>query len=409
MDPAVIKDIDDLKTGRLGFSWYYAIKNSQTFGPIDFIDETRPNAVSEFPELQTPVLPDDGMNYFEGIAIPYTAREVIINEEQVFGSGNQLDDDGYQFRRQENPSYINDIPHRVFASRFWRHRRFSSASRELVLKIRQRVSDYTRFVLVDNNSIVGTPLGDAWESSIVPVVNIGDFQGSDKYVHFAVPIANAPDMVHLSSPATPNIFSLFRISGGETYNGVAYRYYSSNNRLDAATYSNEQLLILPERPNLLYHVDPLVLPDAAVGGTYYAGFFSWPKTTVPMPENPVTPAFIAAGVGVVSSTTQQVVMPTDSDGGRYDPDSDNHYARFVAQPVTMDGIDGIYNVSGIPLYNALSEIEALAQTSWDSYWTVQPNTIMLSGIEHNVYLNRVSVNQWSSGGRSGERFLIFRS
>ena len=61
----------------------------------------------------------------------------------------------------------------------------------------------------------------------------------------------------------------------------------------------------------------------------------------------------------IRSTTTQLVLPDDADGESYAPDPDRHYVRFLAQPVNVIAVEGLYAVPAIT-YSSLAEFEAVA-------------------------------------------------
>ena len=411
IDSEFIKSVDNLLSGKLGFEWYLAIKNSQAFVPIDFIDESRINVKSEYPDMNLPIIPNDDY-YFAAVAIPYTAREAALDYGgRVFGL-NQLFDSGSIYRRQEIPIYLPNfngtIPHRLFISRFGISPSTFLAASEWILSIRHRVSDYNRYWILSSDAQPDVSTYQNWNKSYTPLIELGDFEGGDKYLHLAVRQDIPPTSISIAAYGIANIFNSFRASGQFDDSDIDYQVYSSINRLDAATYSEKDLLILPERLDLAYYEAPTVLPDEALASNWYAGFYSWAKGDQ-QPENPVDAALINAGVGITESNSQQITMPDEGDaGGIYSPDDGENYVRFFVQPASFGAIAGIFSIP-IITYASLSEIMTAAQLSWETHYTQQVNDVIINGVTHNVYLNRKNLDQWTSNAKGGETFLTFRS
>ena len=406
---AKFQAIDDLKSGRLGYTWRYAILfRSQDPNGSDFV-HLLTSAASEFPELTTPEFSDEN-TYFGAVAIPLDEPEAFVNTGGGFAQ-NILNP--FTHRRLPDPVYIDDgiavRPHRVWVGRFYLNPRFESG-RELELAPRPRLSRYPRYVKATTTAAVPA-LDGSWQKSYSPVLPLGDWEGSSRYVHVALPHGTtpAPTIIARVADGAANVASQFAAGPLRILSTAPYQVYSSNAALAEGVYSGQELVVLPERDDIAYYEAPTVLPNNAVGFTWYAGFYDWPRDMpASHPENPVTAALIAAGVGVSQSTTEQIVMPADSDGGAYAPDDSRYYVRFLVQPASAGAVEGISSVPAIT-YSPLADIEAGAATNWSTYWTAQPDDVEIGGVPHNVFLNRRSVNHWSSSPSSGERFLVFRT
>ena len=79
--PVLSTTVDDLKSGRLGYDWRFAVKRSQDFVGDDFVHLLE-SVSSEFPDLNRPAFA--GVNtYFGAVAIPLAAPEAAV--ERVAG------------------------------------------------------------------------------------------------------------------------------------------------------------------------------------------------------------------------------------------------------------------------------------------------------------------------------------
>lgn len=395
-------DVLDLKSGKLGYNWYYAVKNSQDFVASDFTHLLE-GASSGFPELDVPAF-TDANTYFGAMATPLDVPEAEVARGQF--SGNLLEDTGYSYRRLLVPQYIGGKPYRVYVGR--RYLNLFDSGAELRLTARIRLSAYNRFAISTPTSAMPTAISDAWARSTTPVIRLGDFGGSDRFLHIALPhgVGPAPTYAAVAVDGAVRIEDALTASNQLIFDGtVPYMVYTTNAALASSTYSGKDFIILPERDNIPYYVAPTTLANGDVSFTWYAGFYSFRAGS--HPENPIDAAFINAGVGVSESMMDQIVLPSDADGGLYQPDADRHYVRFVAQPATAAAIEGLYL---IPLltYFTQAEIEAAAATSFTTYWTEQTNTIEVAGQTYKAWLDRRSTSQWTPNGQSGERYHVFR-
>ncbi len=402
--PVLARNVDDIMSGRLGYTWRYAILfRSQSPSEADLVHQMH-SASSEFPELTTPEFTQED-TYFGAVAIPLAAPEAYVNAERSL-SANILDR-GSRYRRLQDPVYVNGVPHRVYVSRYYLRPSWESGA-QLTLVPRLRFSRYARYAISSVSS--GHPaFSDSWTRSNSPVLTLDGFAGQARHVHIAIPHGTVtPTRISLAAHGADNLAGAFTRAGSLLMiDGVPYAVYSSDNRLAAAAYSGRSIVVLPERADIPYYEAPTVLADAAVGFTWYAGFYDWPSSGR-QPTNPVTAALINAGTGVSSSSTAQIVMPDDGDGDPYQPDANRHYVRFLAQPSTAAAIDGLYSVPLIT-YDSLEAKQARATQWWTTSWNRQADDVVVNGVTYNVWLNRQTVSFWYSNPRSGERFHAFRS
>ena len=404
--PKIDKNVEALMTGRLGYVWKFAIDTTQNFTEDSFI-HLLTSASSEFPELISPTFTELD-TYFYGIATPLNVSEASIIRSG--GYSQNLFDAGVS-RRIPIPLYINNIPHRVYISNYHANPLYQSAI-EYILHPRLRLSGYKRYVITTDLADFPTD-SDEWSYSNTSVALLNNFNNVNKYCHIALPrgVAPEPNFISVSNPNAVNIANLFTINSSGTLlmvNNVPYDVYSSNVKLAYNIYSAKDLIILPERSNIQYYREPTTLTNNDIGFTYYAGFYNWTMGEA-HPLEPVTEALINAGVGVSESTTEEIVMPMDSDEAIYSPNNDNYYVRYILLPSAQDTITGIYQTPPIT-YQTLAEIMTWATNWWTEIWSAQPNNpISIGGVNYDVFLNRQSISLWGSSPISGQRLHIFRT
>lgn len=398
---ALEQRIDDINNAKLPYTWWYALAATQAPTEGDFVGVSAVASSSRYVDLDAPTFTTDDM--FGVFAVPLDAPEAQIVDAGL-GLGDLLSP--FSYRRLQAPLYISDIPYRAYVSR--QHILAAADSgRRLRLVPQLRLSRYTRYAIATAGA--AAPVFSAqWSMSDSPVVALGEWGGQDRYVHYLIPESiAAPTLVSRAVDGAANIASQFQDGALIQVGGESYRVRSTSAALQASDYSGQDLIILPERAGIEYYEAPTVLANMDLGYTWYAGFYSWARTAA-HPDEPVADAFITAGAGVSQSTMDQIVMPTDMDGGVYAPDAANVYVRFVATPVGQDAIVGLYSVPAIT-YRALADIQAGAANWWANSWTEQPNNpVSIGGVDCNVFLNRRSTSQWSPGGLSGERLHAFR-
>ena len=399
--PALHTRVDDIKNQRLGFFWRFAVKRSQDFVEDDFLHLTESSS-SEYPELDVPVFAGV-FTYFGAIVTPMNEPEASVRVVAGFSSdflaGN--------YRRRLEPLYINDVPHRLYIGRFYLTPVFESGQ-ELKLELRLRLSRYGRYVITTPTAAVPA-FPEGWTKSYSPVAGLGDFAGQDRFVHIALPHGAAPVPTYVSAAedGASNIAGDLTLDGSLVFlDTTPYAVYSSDSALSAATYSGKDLVVLPERDGIFYHVAPTQLPNNPVGFTWYAGFYGFAAGSHPL--DPIDSDFISDGIGVSQSTMDQITMPDSGHDASYGIDRTLFYVRFIAQPASAATIEGVTVPVPTITYTSLADIQTVASNTFMNRWITQPNTVEINGVTYNVYLNRVSTNQYTRGGRDAEQMLVFR-
>ena len=395
----VEEDVEDIKSGRVGFTWYHAYHSTQDFTGAIF-EQSFGVEESEFDDITFSEFTLTTM--FDAFALPLNEPDFQILGIGFFSS--DILSSGY--RRQEEPIYIFDEPYKLFKSRYYIHTAYSGDL--LNLNLLHRLHRYSRYVAISDDTSVNTA-NENRVKSYGPVQSLPDFGGIDKYVWFFVPtVAIVPTTVALAIEGSSNIFSDFVKQGSQfDIDGTRYYVYRSINKLAHGDYSGNDIYILPEHDDINYFVPPTIYPDADVGFDWYAGFYA---ANIEPELNPIDAALVLTGE---VSSSEQITMPTDADGGVYDPDYPGRpgsrviWVRYIAQPEAQPEPTSAFIVPDFS-YATLEELEATGV--WSSYWQEQPNNpIVINGVNHNVYLNRQSSNTHSTGGRSGEQLYIGRS
>ena len=183
--PALSTTVDDLKTGRLGYTWRYAIKRGQDFDSDAFVHLLE-GASSGFPELVTPAF-NDTDTYFGAVAIPLAEPEAAVLTDSGFAQDIL---NNYTYRRLEEPVYILDVPHRVWAGRFYLNPLLRTASAHSSSP-RRLACPGTRVTPSRRRPTVVPAFGDIWSKSYSPVVPVGAYPGS-RFVHLLLPHGTAP-------------------------------------------------------------------------------------------------------------------------------------------------------------------------------------------------------------------------
>ena len=397
--------VEALESGRLSYTWRMAVKqNSQDFTEGDFA-HLLDAASSEYPILPAPTF--SGGDWIGAFLVPLFAPEGRVEASGGF-STDLLRAFGDIYRRVEEPLFFDGVPHRLHVGRRPIIVDYLSGT-ELTWIPRGQLSRYRRFTTVTETAAFPEHEDGDYRVSRSAVLPVAEFDGARRYVHVALPLGTtpAPNRIQRAVTGSPNIAGQFSLAQHIIRVDLTepYAVYSSATALDSATFSGTDLIVLPERDGILYHVAPTAFPNADVGFTWYAGFYSWAKTGETHPENPVD-ASVATGSDASSSTAQQVTMPGAA-GLRYEPDPDRRYVRFLAQPATAPDIEGRYAIRGDYDYASLADAAAAAVVDWPR-WTRQDDTFEIGGQTYHAYLNRFSTTRWSSSGIGGERFLVFR-
>ena len=389
--PVLATNVDDLKTGRLGYTWRYAVRRSQDFTGDDFVHLLE-SAASGFPELTTPAFA--GANtYFGAVAIPLAELEAAVEHDRFFGIDILSGD--FNYRRREEPLYILGVPHRAWIGRFYLN---PASDSELPLKLvpKPRLSRYPRYAIA--TAPAGVPaFGDAWGKAYSPVVPTGSYSGS-RFVHLLLPHGTtpAPTWMAWNADGQGNIAGSFAATGVlQMVDSIPYAEYSSAAALDQPA-DVDELIVLPERADIAYFSPPTVLDQSDLGFTWYAGFYGYTISPHDHPENPVTTAVVQNADHVVSGSTPQLTLP----GGPWDnseyipvPGVNTRYVRFIAQPQARDDVSGLIDIR-LPYlsYDSLADVEASAEESFTRNWRLQANTVEIGGVTHEVWLNRQNQN-----------------
>ena len=363
--------VDDIRTGRLGYHWRVGLGPTPDHAEGDFLNILT-GASSEYHDLTTPEFA--ALNWFAKIATPLSEPEsrALI---PPFYSTDLLRPPGLWFRRHPEPGWINGVPHRVYVSRAYATTRTYSA-KEFRLEPQLRLSRYGRRVITTNTAAY-PDASAGWSKSYSPVVALGDFAaGANQHVHLALPHGTtpAPTRITLAAAGAPNIVGSFALASGLLmFDGVPYAVYSSTNPFLAATYSGQSLIVLPERDGIDYFEAPTVFPNEDLGFTWYAGVFSRPSYGPSLfIGRPIVDELAgnADGVNEIvvaanNSTTRQIVLPVDADGGVYSPQGqyNNRVGRFFAVPANVVPL-GLSTLPSDPSYGALADYSQPLADGW---------------------------------------------
>ena len=410
LDPSVVGAVDDLKEGRLGFTWRFGLGfRNQSFDDADFLSLVT-GASSEYPELQTPEFAEED-TWFSKIATPLDAPEAEI----VFGGAYFQNDilsvaGSTSYRRFREPGYINGVPHRIYVSRLYA-RPWNYSDVELRLTPRLRQSRYPRYATL---SAFGSPPGFSgdWSKSYSPVIPLGAFPGgANQYAHVLLPhgVAPEPTLIARAAAGSANIAAMFtRASSLEMVGNVPHAVYSSDAPLDAATYSGQDLVVLPERDGIRYYEPPTAFPNDDLGFTWYSGFYSRPSGGPgALLARPILDDLVGntdgnnlqIEVSHVQGTTRQLVLPDNNDGGAFAPTgTGNRFAvRFLVVPANVVPT-GLLTVPLIT-YEPLATFGEPFDHNWSRQWgpATDPNfpaptQITIGGVAHHVWIE-------SAGGR----------
>ena len=533
-------DVEDLMFGRLGFKWYFAYKQgSQAFAAADFDERLSTVWASEFPE--TAVENPPGADYFSAFALPLDAPVLTGG----FTQGNT-------FMRRAGYVVLGGDPFVVYVSRYYVD--FGRTRHQVAHRF--GFSDYQRAATIsDAATYVGKAPDDPVNTSNHAVVRVPDFEGS-RYLHFA--LANdrrdpAVDLTHISLAAAgaPNLLPDFTRTVVGATGAIAY---SSDSPVDAATYSGQDMVLLPDQRDITYYEPPTDLSPVDVGFTWYMGYAPyllaaqarpfalqiWKATdditpadfagtptewnfsnrsellsavasdsylaiahpgsltsaetdpaglslsdltmlpggphvingrpwhiyvsNMPLdhavygtgavrlnvdhaivPDSFLTAAHILSGRDAASSTTNQIAMPADADGGTYRPaepaawtntDSSiwQSWVPFLAQPLTAaepEGIgpipDGAYpsyppfnrygsQLRAFPTYEEATTLRANAEANWPassvssqrrSYIWRRVDNVDVNGVAHAAWLLSRSATS-AARLESGARMIVYR-
>ena len=258
--PALSGMVVDLQNEKLPYKWRFAINKTQNFVGADF-RHLLLSTYSPYRELNLPTYTDS--DYFAGIAIPLDAPEGNISTRY--------------YRRREAPLYItaddpNDppVPHRLWISNNYLPTRSSGSQLTLVPQL--RLSRYSRYIAVTETAAVPQD-DDAWRLSHSPVLSVQDFDGGARHVHIALPHGGAaPTDIRIATENSPNIVAQFPAAALRQFAGESgpHQVYSSA-ALPAATYSERDLIVLPERAGIPYYVAPTDFTPVDVGFNWRAG------------------------------------------------------------------------------------------------------------------------------------------
>ena len=378
------KDVSDIKAGRLGFTWRYAVKDTQNFVGSDFTGSD--SSSSEQSELTPPVV-TLGESKFSAIAIPISAP--IGEVSYVRGLGNILT---FTFLRVEVPIWIDNVPHRWYVTPQRQSALLINADLRFTRNTR---SLYKRYIAVLNDQSYTADSFTTYNDS--PLIDVPDFGGAARFLAFALPAGTtAPTMVRLNNPLSGNVINSFTKQATQIEkDGVMYDVYLSNT-IVSTIFSNMQIIVLPES-DMRYFSPPISLPNVDQGFTWYGGVASWVGTH---PENPVSSTDIPSGTYTVSDTDQDIILP--------DTVPRDNSVTFIAQPVTSDAVTGVLSLNpNILNYRTLAELQTEAETNFQNNWNEQTDRVTVSGVEHRVYLNRISTQVWRrpTGGR---RIYVYR-
>lgn len=392
--PALDSSVDAIKTGALGFEWYFAIKQTQDFRGGDFRPVVGRAVASSFPELEIPTISADS-TWFGAIAWPIDTALAHVNKGDFFSS-DQID---RVYRRQLEPVWIPGSDSVLRPCRVWKGRHWLSTrdgGDELTFVPRPRYANYYRFA--DASVVAATSPNDPFTKSRTPQVALRDFGGLDRYLKVAVPEEQPdPTWISLATSGSANILGSFAKLGPIVIDTVACNLWVSDAPVDAATYSEGSLIILPERASVNYFEPPLVLDQADIGFTWYAGFYGYQITPFVHPANPVDAAVIQNVDHVVNGSTPQLTLP----GGPFlnreyipVPGANTRYVRFIAQPAAQHDVRGISDIR-LPFlsYQSAVDFESGAVTSFTNNWRLQANEVDVGGTVYKVWLNRKSQNQ----------------
>ena len=414
----VTRKVDDILAGKLGYTWYFAIKETQDFTGDDFVHELGGRIItsnSEFPDLVTPEF-DEVNTFFGAIAIPLDIHDGEIS------TGAILHDQGYiynlSYRRLMEPVFIHDRPYKVYVGLFMLNPEFYSlAARRW--ESRPVVYPWLPMYAIATETPQAPDFSDDWIRSNTPILNLPDFGGVDRYVHILRRANPDPNIIMLNESGSMNIVNSFERGFTPIMaNGLALYPFTSNVALSHGDYSSQELIVLPNRSDISYFSPPTVFADEDIGFTWYAGFYSRPAGgSAPILDRPIIDELqsnsgVGTNIGDVDysmSTRRQLVLPDNNDGGRYQPSGNNRYAvRFIAIPVGVAQPSGLLEMLRTDYRTEESIVEA-SETEWVDNWrhqrgtpgSVGPTPIMINGVEYYVYHNRAGsrliFNQY--GGR----------
>ena len=282
--------LDALASGQPGYTWYAGISLDQDFNTVDFLG----GSPSDFFQLEFPAVED--YSHFGGILIPYEAPESAVTRSR--STTNVL---GGDFRQILEPFFLDGDPYRLYISALLL--RASLYSGELLdLNPTPRASAFDRYFILTELALPPA-FDDNWTETKSVLFNLGDFEGSDKYLHYALPADQGltPTLAQRAVSGAPDFANLFRHSRRDRNSlFVLYNMYSTTQKLTAADYSEEQVIILPERREMTYLPSVVPLPNANLGFTVFYGMsraYSQNMLQMPVPGGtlPADDAYFLAG------------------------------------------------------------------------------------------------------------------
>ena len=400
--PGLDGNVADLMAGRLGYRWYAAIRRADHNFSGDDFQQLIEGASSDLRELTFPEFGAD-FTFLGAVATPLSAPEAqILYERSRFVVYDLTADSGVRrWLRVRAPVYILGDPYRFYVSGTFLSASSGFSGAAINLTQRPVLSSYPRYA-ISTDSADFPDFDASWASSPSPVITVNDYSGA-RYLHLLLPHGTAPDptMVSWAEDGAANI--PVTSSGLLTpIRGTVHSRHTSEAPVAQPAGIN-RLVVLPERTGIGYWNPPLVFSDADLGFTYYGGFFTWPSGFAP--TNPVDATVLAASE-TAASTTETITLPSDTDGGNYDPGVGT-YVAFVAQPQSAGDITGIYSLTPFTSVD-LATVQTLAAAELAADWQSQPMAVDWNGVMYDVWLNN-RPGGILTRGQSGQRLYITRA
>ena len=400
--PALHRSVSDVIAGRLGYRWYAAIRRvDHGFTGDDFVQLVN-GARSDFPELTFPEFAA-AETFLGALATPLNAPEALVEHALGRFLVYELTADSGLRRwwRVRSPVYILGDPYRFYVSPYFLSGPSQFSGATFKLTPRPALSSYDRYA-VATDSAVFPDFGDSWSHSSSPVMRVDSFSGS-RYVHLLLPhgTAPAPTSVTWAEDGAANI-PVTRLSGLAMIDGVVFARYTADAQVSQPA-NVGRLVVLPERDGIGYWEQPFVFPSDDVGFTWHGGFFRIPTGFAP--SNPVDALALADG-DTVASTTHTITLPSDADGGDYNPDTGT-YVAWVAQPQSAADVNGIHS-AGPFSYGTLADFQTRAATELAGKWQRQPEAAEWNGAMYDVWLNN-RPGGILTRGQSGQRLYVTRA
>ena len=262
------------------------------------------------------------------MATPLNAPETHVwhNISRFLVHDLTADSGSGRFRRVRAPLYILGEPYRLYLSASYLSSSYRHSGATLNLVPRPKLSSYNRYAILTETSTM-PDFDSSWSRSPSPVIDVDSYSGS-RYLHLVLPHGTAPEPT-LTAWAEDGsaAIAMSAVAGLEMIDGITHRRYTSDAAIDQPA-GITRLVVLPERDGIGYWDPPYEFADADLGFTWYAGFFHIASGFAPV--NPVDAALLGASE-TASSTTETVTLPSDSDGGQYDPE-DGTFVAYIAQP-----------------------------------------------------------------------------